>query len=77
MVCPTVAALSVNFAVPDSPVVVVGSPPHCSMVPDIPPQMESRATLMSWSTSVLCDVSREDGMGRSSRTLMGQCRLFP
>jgi hypothetical protein len=76
MVCPAVAALSVNFAVPDSPVVVVGSPPHCSMVPAIPPQMESRATLMSWSTSVLCDVSREDGMGRNSRTLMGQYRLY-
>ena len=76
MVCPAVAALSVNFAVPDSPVVVVGSPPHCSMVPAIPPQMESRATLMSWSTSVLCDVSREDGMGRNSRTLTGQYRLY-
>lgn len=47
IVCPEVAALSVNFAVPDSPVVVVGSPPHCSIVPAIPPQMARRATLIS------------------------------
>jgi hypothetical protein len=47
IVWPEVAAFSVNFAVPDTPVVLVGLPPHCWIVPAIPPQMESKATLMS------------------------------
>jgi hypothetical protein len=47
IVCPDVAAVRVNFAVPEAPVVVCGEPPHCSIVPEIPPQIERRATLMS------------------------------
>jgi hypothetical protein len=47
IVCPDVAAVRVNFAVPEAPVVVSGEPPHCSIFPAIPPQIERRATLMS------------------------------
>jgi hypothetical protein len=53
IVCPLVAALKLNFAVPEAPVVFVGFPAHCSIVPAMLPQMESKATLMSWETSVL------------------------
>jgi hypothetical protein len=53
IVCPFVAAVRTNFAVPDSPVVVVGAPAHCSIVPAMEPQMERRATLISWETRVL------------------------
>jgi len=53
IVCPEVAAFNTNFAVPEAPVVVVGLPAHCSIVPAMLPQMERRATLMSWETSVL------------------------
>jgi hypothetical protein len=42
-----VAALKLNFAVPEEPVVLVGLPAHCSIVPAMLPQMESKATLMS------------------------------
>jgi hypothetical protein len=47
IVCPDVAALRVNFAVPEAPVVLAGEPWHCSIFPEIPPQIERRATLMS------------------------------
>lgn len=53
IVCPAVAAVSVNLAVPDVPVVVAGLPAHCSMVPAMPPQMSRRATLMSCETRVV------------------------
>ena len=56
MVVPAVATLSTNLAVPKAPVVVVGLPAHCSMVPAMEPQMERSATFMSWSTRVLQDM---------------------
>lgn len=51
MVCPAVAALKVNNAVPEAPVVVSGFPPHCSIVPAIPPQMASWATCNEMSAA--------------------------
>jgi hypothetical protein len=47
MVVPAVATSRSKRAVPEIPVVDVGWPPHCSIVPAMPPQMERRATLMS------------------------------
>jgi len=41
------------LAVPDAPVVVVGVPSHFSIVPEMPPQMLSRATFISWDTRVV------------------------
>lgn len=53
MVAPLDAALSVKSAVPDSPVVLSGAPPHFVMVPAMPPQMPSSATFWSWKTMSL------------------------
>jgi len=49
-VAPSSMALRVNLAVPLSPTVVLGLPPQNSMVPAMPPQMESMATFWSWKT---------------------------
>lgn len=56
IVAPASVAVRVNFAVPDAPVVVAGSPPQNSIVPAMPPQMLRMATLISWLTSVLNSV---------------------
>jgi hypothetical protein len=37
-------AVRLKRAVPLAPVVLVGCPPHCCIVPAMPPQMERRAT---------------------------------
>lgn len=47
MVAPLVTGVSVSFEVPDAPTVLVGLPPQDSIVPDMPPQMDRRATLVS------------------------------
>lgn len=48
IVCPAVAASNDRSAPPDAPVVFVGFPWHCSILPAMPPQIERRATLISW-----------------------------
>lgn len=53
IVCPGVAASNDRNAPPDEPVVFVGFPWHCSIVPAMPPQIERRATLISWLLIVL------------------------
>lgn len=75
IVCPEVAALRMNLAVPEAPVVFVGFPPHCSIFPAIPPQIERRATLMSWSTRVLFAVNVwfQDGMEEKSHGFICAC----
>lgn len=47
IVAPSSTASSVNFAVPDCPVVDSGAPPHFVTDPAIPPQMASKATFSS------------------------------
>jgi hypothetical protein len=56
IVVPAVSTSKSRRAVPEIPEVLVGWPPHCWMAPAMPPQMERRATLMSWDFSVLWDV---------------------
>jgi hypothetical protein len=69
IVCPEVAAVNTNLAVPEAPVVVVGLPAHCSIVPAMLPQMESRATLISWSTRVLLGKSENGKLEEMLKTL--------
>lgn len=51
MVAPSVTGVSVSFEVPDAPTVLVGLPPQNSIVPEMPPQIDRRATLVSWVLS--------------------------
>lgn len=53
MFVPAVSTWRFNCASPEAPVVVVGCPWHCSIVPAMPPQIERMATLMSWLFRVL------------------------
>src|SRR3569833_2356330 len=57
MVAPASVARSTNLAVPDTPVVDAGLPPHFSIEPAMPPQMASSATVWSWKTMLLCNHS--------------------
>jgi len=57
MVAPASVARSTNLAVPDTPVVDAGLPPHFSIEPAMPPQMASSATFWSWKTMLLCNHS--------------------
>jgi hypothetical protein len=61
IVAPAVAALRVNKAVPEEPVVDVGAPPHLVIVPAMPPQIPNSATFWSWNTMLLFVVSNTDG----------------
>jgi hypothetical protein len=53
IVDPESVAVSVNFEVPDWPVVEVGFPPHFWIVPAMPPQMPRIATLVEWVSNAL------------------------
>lgn len=53
IVAPEAVGFKVNFAVPDTPVVLFGAPPHFWMDPAMPPQIASVATFMSWVSILL------------------------
>lgn len=57
MVPPLVAVLTVNLAVPDTPVVLGGAPPHFVILPAMPPQMPNWATFSSWKAMLLWQLS--------------------
>jgi hypothetical protein len=69
IVCPWVAALSSNLASPEAPDVDVGWPPHCSMVPAMPPQIWRRATL------ILCEFSWLERDVSWVLRVGGRCRM--
>lgn len=53
IVAPACAASSVNFDVPDVPVVDAGAPPHFVIAPAMPPQIPRMATLVEWVSNLL------------------------
>lgn len=52
-VAPELVGFKVNLAVPDTPVVLFGAPPHFWIEPWMPPQMARVATFMSWVSILL------------------------
>lgn len=55
MVSPLITGVIVNFTLPDWPVVDVGAPWHFWIVPAMPPQIWSSATLEVWKSRALCE----------------------
>ena len=74
IVAPASVAASEKRASPEDPVVEAGEPWHCSILPVIPPQIESKATSVSWKSILLQVMSLEltsemvKARGRDERT---------
>ena len=67
IVAPASSGVSVNFDVPDAPVVVVGSPPQNSIEPAIPPQTFVESHVSTY------DYGSEGGMSRELEKKRSYC----
>jgi hypothetical protein len=65
IVAPFVAGAMLNWAAPDAPVVALGAPWHFSILPAMPPQICSCATLTECESSLLRGGQRRCGEERT------------